>query len=274
MLFEPGRTQFDLNFSLFGTQVRVHPAFWLVAAFLGWRLMEAGIAVLLVWIVCVFISILVHEFGHISMGRLFGSHGHIVLYSFGGLAVGSNQLNSRWQRIAVSFAGPLAGFVLGGAAFALVFFRVIPNFENAKLKTLLYLAVDFLIEISIYWGVMNLLPVFPLDGGQISRELWEWGSPRRGLVYCLRLSMAFACLVVFHSLVMEMRARQHATWYYPLDILGGDLYMALLFGSLAAGNYQMLAAQRDFNQHWDDRWEDWDQERDRWDRDDDRHSRR
>ena len=39
------------------------------------------------------------------------SYGRIVLYSFGGLAVGSNRLSVRLQRILVSFAGPLAGFV-------------------------------------------------------------------------------------------------------------------------------------------------------------------
>ena len=67
---------------------------------------------LVLWIICVFVSILIHEMGHVLMGRLFGAEGHIVLYSFGGLAIGSKRLADRWQRIAVSFAGPLAQFIL------------------------------------------------------------------------------------------------------------------------------------------------------------------
>src|SRR5207302_5403914 len=64
-----------------------------------------SVSYLLIWIACTFVSILIHELGHVFMGRLFGSHGHIVLYSFGGLAIGSSALRSRWQRIAVYFAG-------------------------------------------------------------------------------------------------------------------------------------------------------------------------
>ena len=67
-----------------------------------------------------FVSILIHEFGHVWMGQAFGSRGHIVLYGFGGLAIGSNRLDSRWQRIAVSFAGPLAGFAFLGILFAVL----------------------------------------------------------------------------------------------------------------------------------------------------------
>ena len=67
---------------------------------------ERGFEYLLIWIGCVFGSILIHEMGHVFMGQVFGAQGTIVLYSLGGLAIGSSNLPSRWQRIAVSFAGP------------------------------------------------------------------------------------------------------------------------------------------------------------------------
>src|SRR5579859_1208651 len=60
------------------------------------------------------------------MGRLFGSDGHIVLYSFGGLAVGSNALDSGWKRALVSFAGPLAQFVLLGLVVVFLWFIAFP----------------------------------------------------------------------------------------------------------------------------------------------------
>jgi hypothetical protein len=99
-LFEPARTQFDLNFNLFGIHVRVHPMFWLVTAILGWDFQDpqGGMKYVALWVVVVFISILIHEMGHVLMGRIFGSDGHIVLYGFGGLAIGSSDLTKRWQR--------------------------------------------------------------------------------------------------------------------------------------------------------------------------------
>src|SRR5262245_48041042 len=82
MLLEPPATPYDLRFQLFGTPVRVHPLFWLVSAILGWPFIEAGLIYLALWVFCSFLSILLHEFGHIWMGKLFGSDGYIVLYSF------------------------------------------------------------------------------------------------------------------------------------------------------------------------------------------------
>ena len=112
---------------MFGTPVRIHPMFWFINVILGWDATMGrgggGVPSLLLWVGCVFVSILVHEFGHVLVGRLFGSHGYIVLYSMGGLAVGSNHLDRRWQRIAVSFAGPFAEFLLLGVFLALVFSR-------------------------------------------------------------------------------------------------------------------------------------------------------
>src|SRR5271166_4322717 len=97
-----------------GIRIRVHPMFWLISAIMGWSSLDQGLEYLLLWIACVFVSILIHELGHVLMGRAFGYDGHIVLYSFGGLAVGSNAMPNRWQRIAVAFAGPLAGFLYLG----------------------------------------------------------------------------------------------------------------------------------------------------------------
>src|SRR6516165_4479720 len=112
-LFEPDQTRFDLRWRMFGTPIRVHPMFWLISLILGYDVtIRAGIGYVLAWVGCVFVSVLLHEFGHVWMGRLFGSQGYIVLYSFGGLAVGSNLLSRRWQRILVLLAGPLIQLLL------------------------------------------------------------------------------------------------------------------------------------------------------------------
>ena len=47
------------------------------------------------------------------------------------------------------------------------------------------LVVDTLLWVNIFWGLINLMPVFPLDGGQVARYAWlkrdPWGGVRKSL---------------------------------------------------------------------------------------------
>src|SRR6516162_9943921 len=72
ILMEPERTPYDLNFSILGIPVRVHPWFWLVTALFGSSTLNEGVSYLLLWILCVFFSILIHELGHVAAYALFG----------------------------------------------------------------------------------------------------------------------------------------------------------------------------------------------------------
>ena len=76
---------------------------------------DLGIQYLAIWVACVFVSILLHEFGHVWAGKAFGTDGSIVLYSFGGLAIGASDLRHRWQRVVVYLAGPGIQLALYGA---------------------------------------------------------------------------------------------------------------------------------------------------------------
>src|SRR5438132_7960290 len=100
------------------------------------------------------------------MGRVFGAYGHIVLYSFGGLAVGASALRNRWQRIAVYLAGPGAGFCLWGLVWLLS-----RSVEREQLAPLAKEALYSLDWINLAWGLINLLPIWPLDGGQVCRDV-------------------------------------------------------------------------------------------------------
>jgi hypothetical protein len=84
MLGMPEPTPYDLRFRLLGIPVRVHPLFWLATAVLGSGGSET-LGPILIWIGCVFVSILVHEYGHGLMARLFRCRPSIVLYGLGGL---------------------------------------------------------------------------------------------------------------------------------------------------------------------------------------------
>jgi Zn-dependent protease len=242
-LLEPNPTPYDLRWRMFGIAVRVHPAFWLVSALLGWNVTQLGMGYLLIWVACVFVSILIHELGHVLMGRLFGSWGYIVLYSFGGLAIGSSDLARRWQRVAVSFAGPLAQFLLLGVVIALGL-RMVPGegfwFTSpgawGKSNTAAFLGMLF--EINLFWAILNLLPIWPLDGGKIAREVLEGATPEKGRLYSLGLSAGVSGLLAVHAFLAEA-----GTPLIPyLPPLG--TFMGIFFALFCVSSIQALQEER------------------------------
>ena len=253
LLLEPQRTAYDLSWRMFGTPIRVHPMFWLFSAMVGWNKLQAGVEYLLLWIACTFLSILVHEFGHVFAGRLFGRKSHIILYSFGGLAVGSNDLPRRWQRIVVCLAGPAAGFLLFGVVTLVAFFAL-PHLDPREFQRwrLLIAVLDMLWLMNLIWSILNLIPIWPLDGGQVSREVLGGLFPGRGLQLSLGISFVLAALLAIHSL-MEANGRPLIPWL-PF----GGTYSAILFGLLALESFQLLQQVNSSQRPWrndDERWE-------------------
>jgi len=238
-LFEPGRTPFDLSFNLFGIHVRVHPMFWVVTGILGAN--QDDPKYVLMWIGVVFISVLIHELGHVLVGQLFGSYGHIVLYGFGGLAIGSSDLNKRWQRNLVYVAGPCAQFLIL-AVVAAIYFVCLANHIPMR-EPLSILLFQFFV-VNLFWPILNLLPVWPLDGGRISRETFEWLMPRNGTGVSLFVSFLVAAFLAINSLAAY-------NGHPILPFFGGGLYTALLFAMFAVSNVQEWQMIRD---HSDRPW--------------------
>lgn len=248
-----GETPYDLRWRMFGISVRVHPLFWVGAAFVCWNLLRLyGIAHLLVGIACVFFSILLHEMGHVLMGRLFGTHGDIILWAFGGLAVHSADVRRRWQRLAVLFAGPLIQLVfLGLLLIGLVYFPLPPRhfFEP---RSLLETAVDMLFRINLYWPILNLLPIWPLDGGQITRELLGAVTPRHAVRLSLQISIGVAGLLALHGFMTE--GKPPLLPYLPTGTHNGIFF--LIFVGIGIQALQIEYAERRSFDPWDyhERW--------------------
>ena len=234
LIGEPARTQADINFSLFGFRVRVHPFFWLMGLLLGMGGREQADPVeMLLWVVVVFVSILVHELGHAFAIRKYGGDCWITLYSFGGLASSNWVDRTPRQQILVSAAGPAAGFALAGLVIAGAHLtghevRFVPqlvpvtiaDFSNVHLTWL----IDDLLWINILWGFLNLLPIYPLDGGQIAREILLEQNPGRGVIQSLWLSVfTGVCLAIF-------------------GLTQDSLFMAIMFGLLAYSSYTTIQA--------------------------------
>ena len=146
------------------------------------------------------VSILVHEFGHgLTARALLGSRPSVLLYWMGGLCVYDNDNRARnlKQQAIVLLMGPMAGFLLMGIVLlvglvvfgelyypvfdreASLFFRITPwqwhdpmvwlNQLPPPIYRALKAAYLDLFLINLFWGVFNLLPIFPLDGGQITQ---------------------------------------------------------------------------------------------------------
>lgn len=185
----PNTTPLDLRFRLFGVATRTHPLFWLMAALIGHSFAGDDLARIAIAAVCIFVSILVHEFGHALSGRYFGDvANYVVLYVMGGLCVPTRQLRHA-QRIWMILWGPLAGFILAGATFGIVYGvrqGYVPYSES------LALMLEVLLYVNIAWGIFNLLPVYPLDGGQILHESLMWKKPNGGEALAFLISMLAA----------------------------------------------------------------------------------
>ncbi len=246
LLGEPERTPYDLNFVLFGIPVRVHPLFWLVSLVFGAQ-GRNGVGIL-TWIAAVFISILVHELGHALMMLAHGLRPWIVLYAMGGLTGYDTRQYSRSRAststgaILISLAGPVAGFLLAAILLGVLYATVhgaqidfyggpwdmLPHvaMQNEKLADLF----NDVFYICILWGLVNLLPVYPLDGGQVARELFMRFSPSDGIRQSMMLSMiAGGAMAVYGA----------AQWK--------SAYVALFFGYLAYMSYLAMQSYGDRN---------------------------
>jgi Zn-dependent protease len=231
---EPAPTRFDLRFRLGDVPVRIHPFFWVSTVCLALR-PGTTLADAAIWVVAVFVSILVHELGHAGALARFGRRARITLYGFGGLASadgGSVRRSPRWtDEVIVSAAGPFAGFAFAALVVLLVQrfgFRVpflawtIGSGESITSSAASTFIAD-LMFINVAWGLVNLLPVHPLDGGQIALAVARARDPRRGVERSIRLSFFTAVVVAIVGLFVF-----------------GDTFTALLFGYLAVMNGVVL----------------------------------
>ncbi len=251
ILAEPPPSQGDVHFRVLGIPVRIHPFFWIVALILGIQGSEVPPAKVLIWIFVLLLSIVVHELGHALMQRHYGGRPRIVLYGMGGLAICDDCNRSSRSQILISLAGPGAGFLL--AAILLLTIRIVGHQGGVSLGSIseegapdlvgiplmgatfywkpfqtyqANLMVFDLLWVNVMWGAINLLPIYPLDGGRISRELCLLGQPRQGIMLSLQISIVAASAMAVVGL----------SW--------GSLFVALMFGYLAYTSYQALQAYR------------------------------
>jgi stage IV sporulation protein FB len=167
-----------LSFNLFGIPVRVQPWFWITLALIGGGLgANDALSMLLVvmFMLAGFVSVLVHELGHALTVRKFGLPAAITLIAFGGFASYPAGILNRKQSFMVTAAGPALQLALGVLIAVIRFFADIPS------ESLLNSFTFYLVIVSIAWAVLNCLPIYPMDGGQMLAAVL--GPKRERYVY-------------------------------------------------------------------------------------------
>jgi len=167
-------------FSLFGFKVSVDASWLVIALLLVWSLavalfpatypsLSAGIYVLMAVIGTLgfFLSIVIHEFCHALVARLFGLQMRgITLWMLGGVAEMSEEPQSAKAEFWMAAAGPGASIVITLACYAL--FRA---GEAASWSIIAVGIFNYLWRVNLILIIFNLIPAFPLDGGRILRSL-------------------------------------------------------------------------------------------------------
>jgi Zn-dependent protease len=155
-----------MSFRLFGFDVEIRLSFWLFTALMGYQGTEPeALRRLLLWFPVVLLSILVHELGHAFAIRRYGLEPYIALHWMGGTTHWRELLPmSRKQHIIISLAGPFAGFLLGGFVFGVM---SLLTSLGVQLPPHGHTVVGMLLFANLTWGVVNLAPVLPLDGGHV-----------------------------------------------------------------------------------------------------------
>ncbi|HZU34394.1 MAG TPA: M50 family metallopeptidase, partial [Gemmataceae bacterium] len=140
---------------------------------------------------------------------------------------------ARWQRIAVSAAGPAIQLLFYGLLRLLLKWQASAE-HPIHLAQAARFTLGCLLLINLYWALFNLLPIWPLDGGMIAREVISGFSRDRGVVISLFLSMIVSATLAVNEFIQYQR---HPSFLPSWLSMGGDLYMAIFFAIFAINNY-------------------------------------
>lgn len=133
----------------------------------------------------IFVAVLLlHEAGHVLAMKFFGYRNTMMLFIpfLGALATARKEDASLTEKVWISLAGPLPGLILGiGLAIAFG----MPDVTDPTLATW-FSETNWVREISwtlIILNLFNLLPIYPLDGGQVADLLLFSRNPYLGVAF-------------------------------------------------------------------------------------------
>ena len=194
--------------------IRIFPFFWILILVIGWLNTSSPLGIA-TWGIIIFISVIIHEYGHALTALAFGQQAEIDLIGMGGVTKRSGPQLKKWQEFIIVLNGPCAGFILYFLASMLF-----PLIDADRFKHLSY-AVEVAKYINLFWSILNLIPIMPMDGGHLMRIALEGMFGFKGLKIALIVSIVLAIAI---SLL----------FFFVQSLLGGALFLMLAFESYRA----------------------------------------
>lgn len=178
----------ELRFRVLGIPVQVSLLFFLIVFLLRPRDDAALVAA---WVALAFAGVLAHELGHALVARRFGEAPRIVLHGMGGVTYWRPRAGSSpWRRVAIAAAGPGVGVTVGALAWLCGAATGLDDRADAAAAVL-----KMFVFVNLGWGLFNLLPMLPLDGGAIVAAALEGLIGPAGRTAARVLSIACALVV-------------------------------------------------------------------------------
>jgi len=159
-----------------GIDVFVHATFLLLIGWIGYShwLQFGTIAKVIegiLFILALFLSVVLHEYGHALTARKYGIKTRdITLYPIGGVARLERMPDKPIEELWVALMGPAVNVVIAAILFVYLFLTS----GLSQLTDLSIASGSFLMRlmvVNITLVVFNLLPAFPMDGGRVLRAL-------------------------------------------------------------------------------------------------------
>jgi Zn-dependent protease len=194
---------------LFDINIHIH---FLFLVFVAWRLLDSGSnwPATALFLAMLFGIVLIHEFGHCFGARSVGGDAeNIMMWPLGGLAYAHAPMRP-WPQFITVAAGPLVNLVfvlISGPIVALYLGTIDPLLVNPFGGIYLLPMNHWIIAIWIFYQVnllllaFNLLPIYPLDGGQLFHAIiWPFVGLQRASIVASQVGLVGCGLLAIWGL--------------------------------------------------------------------------
>lgn len=136
------------------------------------------------WVISLFISIVVHEISHTIIAKKLGYKTEYIFIDilYGGAMIDGSYIKNDKHSISIAFYGPLSNLLLSLGGFLVAI--IISMGFNLGADSLVIQYISIFISINLLLFITNLIPIYPLDGGRISKSIFSmiFGKERGQLV--------------------------------------------------------------------------------------------
>lgn len=213
--------------------IHIYPIFWILALAIGWMntpsITQVGTSSVFIgvgiWVAIIFASVLIHEYGHALTAIAFGQRAHIDLLGFGGLTHRHGRKLGLWKEFLISLNGPLASFSIYLGCMILLGFM-------GRNNSLFQGIIELTAYANLFWTILNLLPIQPLDGGRLLSIVLEGVFGLRGVKFGLFISALLAAGVGILAFIGHM-------------LLMGALFMLLAFENFRSWQAMLYVVEND-----------------------------